>query len=60
MGVYEPVETCTGVIIAILTRTDDVEDKLVMAPAGKNVTDAEILAQTYFQEQYFKTTLIRL
>lgn len=60
LGVYEPVETCTGVIIAILTRTDDVEDKLVMAPAGKSITDSEILEQTYFQEQYFKTTLIRL
>ncbi len=59
LGVDRPVESFTGVIIAILKRADDVEDKLVMAPAGVTFTDAEILAQTYFQEQYFQTTLQR-
>lgn len=34
LGVDHPVKTFTGVIIAILQRADDVEDKLVMAPAG--------------------------
>ena len=59
LGVNVPIETFTGTIIAILNRADDVEDKLVMAPAGVDFTDAEILAQTHFQEQYFKTALQR-
>lgn len=59
LGVNHPVETYTGVIIAILQRADDVEDKLVMAPEGVNFSDREILAQTHFQEQYFQTKLIR-
>ena len=57
LGVDVPVKTFSGVIIAILKRVDDVEDKLVMAPAGVEFSDAEILALTYFQERYFQTTL---
>ena len=60
LGVDHPVETYTGLIIAILKRADDVEDKLVMAPAERHFSDREILELTYFQEQYFKTKLIRL
>ena len=59
LGVDVPVETFTGPIIAILKRADDIEDKLVMAPAGIDFSDKEILAQTRFQEQYFETTLQR-
>ncbi|MFK7802883.1 MAG: inorganic pyrophosphatase [Anaerolineae bacterium] len=59
LGVDTPVETFTGTIIAILKRADDVEDKLVMAPAGVDFQDGEIIAQTYFQERYFQTTLHR-
>lgn len=59
LGVNHPVETFTGVIIAILKRADDVEDKLVMALAGVDFPNPEIINQTYFQEQYFQTTLLR-
>ena len=59
LGVDRPVKTYTGVIIAILKRADDVEDKLVMAPAGMAFSDHEILELTYFQEQYFQTTIQR-
>lgn len=59
LGVDRPVESFTGVIIAILQRANDVEDKLVMAPAGVGLTDEEILEQVKFQEQYFQTTLQR-
>lgn len=59
LGVNRPVETFSGVIIAILQRADDVEDKLVMAPAGVHFSDEEILKQVHFQERYFKTTLHR-
>ena len=60
LGVDHPLETYTGLIIAILKRADDVEDKLVMAPEGRHFSDRDILELTYFQEQYFKTKLIRL
>ena len=60
LGVDHPVQSFTGVIIAILTRADDVEDKLVMAPVGVSFTDDEILEQTRFQEQYFQTSVQRL
>ncbi len=59
LGIDYPVETYTGVIIAILKRADDVEDKLVMAPAGVQFSDEEILEQTHFQERYFQTTVHR-
>lgn len=59
VGVDVPLKTFTGTIIGILKRADDIEDKLVMAPAGIEFSDAEILAQTAFQERYFKTTLHR-
>ena len=60
LGVAHPVESYTGVIIAILKRADDVEDKLVMAPAGVQFSDQEILEKTRFQEQYFQTSLFTL
>lgn len=59
LGVDHPAETFTGVIIAILKRADDVEDKWVMAPAGVDFTDDEILGHTHFQERYFQTTVQR-
>lgn len=59
LGVDHPVKTFTGPIIAVLKRANDIEDKLVMAPAGVDFSDGKILAQTYFQERYFETTLYR-
>ncbi len=55
LGVEEPVRAYTGRIIGILHRKDDVEDKLVMAPAGVVFTREEVARQVYFQEQYFQT-----
>lgn len=59
LGIDTPVETFTGVVIAILKRSDDVENKLVMTPAGVDFSNEEILVRTYFQEQYFQTTVHR-
>ena len=53
LGVDVPVETFTGTVIAIIHRNDDVEDKWVVAPEGRNFTEEEITTATYFQEQYF-------
>lgn len=59
LGVFEPVEKFTGKCIAIIHRTDDDDDKLVLAPEGKDYSDDAINALTEFQEQYFKHEIIR-
>ena len=53
----EPVEQFTGVIIAIIHRLDDVEEKWVVAPEGMSFTKEEIWEQVKFQEQYFKSEI---
>ena len=53
MGVDHPVQTYTGVIIGIVYRADDVEDKLVMAPAGMDFSVEEMTEAVYFLEKYY-------
>lgn len=59
LGVFEPVEEFEGECIAIIHRTNDDDDKLVVAPLGKNYSDDAIDALTEFQEQYFEHVIIR-
>jgi inorganic pyrophosphatase len=60
LGVAEPLETFTGKCIAVIHRTNDDDDKLVVIPGDiKNMTDEEIRAATHFQEQFFKSEIIR-
>lgn len=59
LGPTVPLDTFTGRVCAIIHRTDDDDDKLVVAPDGQNPTDAEIEGKTKFQEQWFKHVIIR-
>ena len=59
LGIYEPLETFKGKCIAIIHRTNDDDDKLVLAPENKTYTNTEIRALTDFQERYFESELIR-
>jgi inorganic pyrophosphatase len=59
LGVFEPVKEFTGTVIAIIHRVDDNDDKLVVVPDKVNYTDDQIQALTEFQEQYFKSIIIR-
>ena len=59
LGVFEPVEEYKGKCIAIIHRTKDDDDKLVVVPVEKNYTDDQIDALTEFQEAYFKHIIIR-
>ena len=59
LGVDEPLEEFTGTVIAIIHRTNDNDDKLIVAEKNKNFTDEEIRKMTYFQEQYFKEVIYR-
>jgi len=57
LGVDEPVSEFTGRIIGIAYRADDVEDKLVMAPEGRDFTAVQIAHAVQFQEKYYHTTI---
>jgi len=59
LGEFEPLEEFRGCCIALLHRLDDDDDKLVVAPEGKNFTEEQICALTEFQERFFKSILIR-
>ena len=59
LGIYEPIEEFTGKCIAIIHRTNDNDDKLIVVPENKTFTNLEIRALTNFQEQYFESTIIR-
>ncbi len=57
LGVFEPVEEYTGKVIAIIHRTNDNDDKLIVS--NKEYTDEQIRALTEFQEQYFESEIWR-
>lgn len=59
LGVNEPVQEFTGKCIAVIHRTNDDDDKLIIAPEDKNLTDEEIRQFTNFQEQFFESEIIR-
>ena len=59
LGVAEPLQKATGTVIAIVHRADNDDDKLVVVPAGTTFLDEEILKQVHFQEQWFKSEIIR-
>ena len=48
-----------GEWIAIIHRTNDDNDKLVVVPFGKNYSNNAINTLTEFQEQYFEHVIIR-
>lgn len=59
LGVFEPVEEFSGKCIAVIHRTDDDDDKLVVVPDGVDYSDDAIDALTEFQERFFKHIIIR-
>ena len=59
IGVFEPVEKYTGKVIAIIHRTNDDDDKLVVAPLEKDYSNDAIRALTEFQERFFDSIIIR-
>lgn len=59
LGVFEPLLEYEGRCIAVLHRLDDDDDKLIVAPEGKNFTDDQIRALTEFQERFFRSVILR-
>ena len=58
LGVDVPVSEFSGVLIAVVHRLNDNEDKWVVAPEGMSFTADEIRNILHFQEQYFKSEII--
>ena len=58
LGVFEPITCFKGKCIAIIHRTNDNDDKLIIVPENKNYSNEAIDALTEFQEQYFKHEII--
>jgi len=54
-----PLREADAVIVAIVERLDDVEDKLIGVPRGTLFTREELALAVAFQERHFKT-LIRM
>lgn len=58
--VDKPIMSFEGRCIAIVHRTNDNDDKLVIVPENSiDITDDEIREKTYFQERYFQSEIVR-
>lgn len=59
LGTNQSLEEVDGVVIAIIHREDNDDDKLVVSPEGVDFSDEEIIKSTYFQEKWFKSKIVR-
>jgi inorganic pyrophosphatase len=59
LGAEGPLKVFTGKCIAVIHRLDDNDDKLILTTEGTELTDAEIRVATNFQEQFFKSVIVR-
>ena len=57
LGLDRPLEQFSGVVIAVIHRFDDVEEKWVVAPEGHSFTRDEIAAAVRFQERFFSSEI---
>ena len=58
LGPTVPLETFDGVVIAVIHRFDDCEDKWVVAAPGARYTAEEIRAAVAFQEKYYRSEIL--
>ena len=58
LGVDKPVENFTGRVIAVIRRSDDVEEKWVTCPDGVSFSREEIAEMVRFQERFFDSEVI--
>ncbi len=59
LGEFDPVASGKGKVIAIIHRTNDDDDKLIVSKDGKEYSDDAIRAMTEFQERFFESIIIR-
>ena len=59
LGINKPINNATGVVIAIIQRKDDIDDKLVVSSIDKNYSAEEIEQLVNFQERFYKHIIIK-
>ena len=59
LGVFESLDTFKGKCIAIIHRTNDNDDKLIVVSENKKYSDDAIRALTEFQERFFESLIVR-
>ena len=58
LGEFKPLKKFHGVVKAIIHRTNDDDDKLIVTALDKNYNREQIFAFTEFQEPYFESEII--
>lgn len=58
LGVAEPIKEFVGIVIAVIHRLNDVEDKWIVVPPGLALTKDEIRKQVKFQEKFFEFEIL--
>lgn len=59
LGVDKPLKTFEGICVAVIHRTNDNDDKLVLIPEEAELPDeAAICKATFFQEQWFESEIL--
>jgi len=59
LGVDKPLNQFSGKCVAVVHRTNDNDDKLIVIPENMQITDKEIEEKISFQEKWFKHILVR-
>lgn len=59
LGVNTPLKEFQGTCIAVIHRTDDDDDKLIVVPDGTNLTNDEIDKMVEYQEKWFQHIILR-
>lgn len=55
LNIYEPVSEYEGIVIAIVHRLNNDDDKLVIIPKDQSISDEEIDKAVEFQEKWSKS-----
>jgi inorganic pyrophosphatase len=58
LGIDEPLIEAEGEVIALVVRSDDIEDKLVVSAGSQAFTAEEIESAVFFQERYFRSRIL--
>ena len=59
IGPTEPLDEFTGTCCAIIHRTNDDDDKLIVVPTGTTIDNETIEKTTDFQEKWYTHVIIR-
>jgi inorganic pyrophosphatase len=59
LGVFEPIQEFTGICRAVIHRTNDSDDKLILTRDQVDYSDEQIRALVEFQERFWESKIVR-